>query len=201
MIDPPTIVYELAERTQAIAAGGLEVVQQMVGQLGIAQSINRGCPVFKLRLPYHPLLVTLANTREVLYVENRAGNRPSHEHAAGYFDRAVQLCREAGFRKVRLQGNTDFSQTTHLDRWHQEHVEFVFGMDAMKSLVKIAENLPDAAWEELQRKPKTVNKTGNKTGKTRARRPNYKEQFVVKKVAIRRASSRKAKRWERWQRR
>ena len=89
----------------------------------------------------------------------------------------VQLCRDAGFRKVRLRGDTDFSQTTHLDRWHEEHVEFVFGMDAMKNLVSTAENLPDAAWEELQRKPKTM----NKTGKTRARRPNYKEQFVVKK--------------------
>ena len=33
MIDPPTIQYELAERTQAIAAGGLGVVQQLVRQL------------------------------------------------------------------------------------------------------------------------------------------------------------------------
>ena len=291
MIDPPTIHYELADRTQAIAAGGLGIVQQLVKQLGIRESINRGCPLFKFHLPYseadhvlniafnllaggtclehlelrrndeaylnalgaqripdpttagdfcrrfheghvqnlmealheprlkvwqqqpegffdlaiiegdgtlvetcgerkegigmnhkgqwgyHPLLITLANTREVLYVANRSGNRPSHEHAAGYFDWAVKLCREAGFRKVRLRGDTDFSQTTHLDRWHEQGVEFVFGMDAMKNLVNIAENLPDSAWEELQRPSKRV----NKTQKTRAKRPNYKEQFVVRK--------------------
>ena len=82
-----------------------------------------------------------------------------------------------GFRNVRLRGDTDFSQTTHLDRWHEEGVEFVFGMDAMPNLVEIAENLPESAWNELQRKKGRV----NKSGKTRARRPNYKEQFVVKK--------------------
>lgn len=32
---------------------------------------------------YHPLVVTLANTNEVLFVLNRSGNRPSHEKAAG----------------------------------------------------------------------------------------------------------------------
>ncbi len=125
----------------------------------------------------HPLVMSLANTREVLYLANRSGNRPSHEDAAGYFDRSVRLCRDAGFRRVRLRGDTDFSQTTHLDRWHDDGVEFVFGMDAMRDLVEIAENLPNSAWKELKRKPKTV----NKTRKTRTKRPNFKEQFVVEK--------------------
>ena len=52
MIDPPAIQYELAERTQAIAAGGLGVVQQFVRQRGVAESVNRGCPLFKFHLPY-----------------------------------------------------------------------------------------------------------------------------------------------------
>ena len=52
MIDPPTIHYELAERTQAIAAGGLGVVQQLVRQLDVAESVNRVCPIFKFHLPY-----------------------------------------------------------------------------------------------------------------------------------------------------
>jgi hypothetical protein len=32
---------------------------------------------------YHPLVVSLANTGEVLSIVNRSGNRPSHEGAAG----------------------------------------------------------------------------------------------------------------------
>ena len=76
----------------------------------------------------HPLVVSLANTGEVLSIVNRSGNRPSHEGAADEADRAIALCREAGFRTIRLRGDTDFRQTEPLDRWHAlENVRFQFG--------------------------------------------------------------------------
>src|SRR6202041_273854 len=90
---------------------------------------------------YHPLLISLANTAEPLYLLNRSGNRPSHEDAAVYFDQAIALCRRAGFRKITLRGDTDFSQTEHLDRWDEEGAEFIFGIDAMPNLYELAENL------------------------------------------------------------
>ena len=37
---------------------------------------------------YHPLLVSLANTMEPLYLVNRSGNRPSHEGAAAWTGKA-----------------------------------------------------------------------------------------------------------------
>ena len=40
---------------------------------------------------YHPLIVSLANTKEVLYVVNRSGNQPSHAGAADWIDRAIDL--------------------------------------------------------------------------------------------------------------
>lgn len=123
---------------------------------------------------YHPLVMTLANTREVLYLLNRPGNRPSHERAFVYFDRAIDLCRRGGFRVIRLRGDTDFSQTRHLDRWHDDGVQFVFGMDAMPNLVELADNLPESVWKELHRKQRT-------SEKPRARRVNTKEQVVVEK--------------------
>ena len=67
---------------------------------------------------YHPLIVSLANTGEVLSIMNRSGNRPSEEGAADEADSAIALCRQAGFRVIRLRGDTAFSQTEHLDRWH-----------------------------------------------------------------------------------
>jgi len=53
---------------------------------------------------YHPLLVTLAESQEVLYVVNRAGNRPSQEGAAEVLDRSIDLVRRGGFQKVLLRG-------------------------------------------------------------------------------------------------
>jgi hypothetical protein len=104
---------------------------------------------------YHPLVVTLANTGEVLRLLNRSGNRPSHEGAAPLFDESIALCREAGFKKILLRGDTDFSQTTHLDRWHEQgDVEFVFGYDATAQLHILADDLPVEAWKPLQRPPK-----------------------------------------------
>ena len=66
---------------------------------------------------YHPLVVSLANTQEPLFLVNRSGNRPSAEGAAERFDQARALCREAGFQRITFRGDTDFSQTEHLDRW------------------------------------------------------------------------------------
>lgn len=309
MLNTPNITFEVADKTQAIAAGGIGVVQQLVRQLKLQELINLTCPLLKINIPYseadhvlniafnlfaggtciehlelrrndsayldalgaqripdpttagdfcrrfshqdvlklqdafnqarlkvwkqqpdaffetavieadgslvettgekkagigmnykkqwgyHPLLVTLANTREVLFLENRAGNRPSHENAAGYFDRSIDLCRQAGFRNVLLRGDTDFSQTRQLDRWHNDGVQFVFGIDAMSNLVGLAEALPLDAWLPFERSKQDRQRTAElaeleqaaadgttKTpAKLRSKRVNSKEEFVVAK--------------------
>src|SRR4051812_48580659 len=56
---------------------------------------------------YHPLVISLANTAEPLYLVNRGGNRPSHEHAHVYLDKAIDVCRGAGFRSILRGGDTD----------------------------------------------------------------------------------------------
>lgn len=101
---------------------------------------------------YHPLVVSLANTAEPLFLANRGGNRPSHELAASFLDRSIALCRRAGFRSFLLRGDTDFTQTAHLDRWDDlGDVRFVFGIDAMRNLVELAEALPESAYGSLER--------------------------------------------------
>jgi hypothetical protein len=108
---------------------------------------------------YHPLVVSLANTGEPLYLVNRSGNRPSAEGAAERFDQALTLCRAAGFRRVTFRGDTDFTQTRHLDRWDAAGVRVVFGCNAYATLVAAADALPARAWTRLVRPPRHVVQT------------------------------------------
>ena len=103
---------------------------------------------------YHPLLVSLAETGEVLRLVNRSGNRPSHEGAAEEADQAIGLCRGAGFRQIVLRGDTAFSQSERLDAWDADGVTFYFGFKAMPNLEEIADNLPKTAWKKLLREPR-----------------------------------------------
>jgi hypothetical protein len=122
---------------------------------------------------YHPLVVSLANTAEPLYLVNRSGSRPSHEHAAEYLDRAIALCRRGGFRTVTIRGDTDFTQTKHLDRWDADGVRFLFGFAAMPNLIERAEGLPAEAYSELERPPRYTIKTV-----PRRARERHKERVV-----------------------
>lgn len=289
MIRTSAIKYELAEKQQAISAGGIGTMMQLIQQLDLRKTINQAIPLFKLHLPYdeadhvfnitlnllaggtcldhletrrtdeaylnavgaeripdpttagdfcrrfgqfdvlklaqafnrvrvrvwqqqpdeffdvavievdgtmvqtdgerkegigmnykkqwgyHPLVVTLANTGEPLYLVNRSGNRPSHEHAALFIDLAIDLCRKAGFRKIIVRGDTDFALTEYFDRWTDDGVEFVFGIDKMPNLVEIAESLEKTEWKPLRRRGKKPLKTSR-----RRRRPNYKQAVVEK---------------------
>jgi len=119
------------------------------------------------------LVVSLANTGEPLFIFNRSGNRPSHEGAAAYYDQAIHLCRQAGFKVIVIRGDTDFTQTGELDRWDGDRVQFIFGIDAMPNLVKMANHLPETAWKPLDRPVKYRVKT-----QPRQRPENVKEQIV-----------------------
>ena len=122
---------------------------------------------------YHPLLVSFANTAEPLFIVNRSGNRPSHDGAASYLDRAVALCRKAGFEDVLLRGDTDFSLTTQFDRWTAASVRFIFGYSAYANMKATADSLPSAEYREL------VRRAGQAfDGQRRARPPRVKEQIV-----------------------
>ena len=86
-------------------------------------------------------------------------------------DRAIDLC-EPVFQKVWLRGDTDFSLTSNFDRW-DEKVRFVFGYDAKKNLVDMADALPESDWKALERPPRYEIKT-----EERCRPENVKEQMV-----------------------
>jgi hypothetical protein len=124
---------------------------------------------------YAPLVVSLANTREVLYVVNRPGNAPSHQDSVPWIDRAIELVKPVA-RRITLRGDTDFSHTAQLDRWDQAGVGFVLGLDAHPKVVQLAEGLSEQSWRPLERLPKYEILT-----EPRRRPERVKEQIVVQK--------------------
>jgi hypothetical protein len=152
---------------------------------------------------YHPLIISLANTREVLYLVNRPGNVVSHDGAAEWIDRALALVLKHA-RKVLLRGDTDFSLTAHFDRW-AEQADFVFGMDAHPTLVRKAQDLAESCWKEHARRRTSRNRSSSSvnsriSGSAASRSPSFS---IVRASAIahtgwsscaRTSASRKARR-------
>ena len=52
MIFAGNIQYEIADRQQAVASGGIGLIQRMVKVIGLDSAINRNLNVFKIYLPY-----------------------------------------------------------------------------------------------------------------------------------------------------
>jgi hypothetical protein len=128
------------------------------------------------RWGFAPLVVSLANTQEVLFVANRPASRPSHDGAAPWMDRAIETARsQCGFERVRLRGDTDFSLTANFDRWSDDGVEFVFGIDAHPSFVKRAQALPDEAWKRLRRGKKKRRERAPRTKQAVVERREYRD--------------------------
>ena len=120
---------------------------------------------------YAPLIVSLANTKEVLYLVNRPGNATSHQGAAAWIDAAIDLV-QPHTERLCLRGDTDFSLTAHFDRW-AEICDFIFGMDCNSALRNRAEALEESAWRRLQRPHYET-----QTGQTRQRQKNEKQRIV-----------------------
>ena len=128
------------------------------------------------RWGYHPLLISLANTAEPLYLLNRSGNRPSQERAGEYLDKAIALCSRAGFRTILLRGDTRMAENEDLDSWNDRrlprggttiaetqnldslddagNIRFIFGYAAYDGLKARADALPEQAYGFLERPPR-----------------------------------------------
>ena len=122
---------------------------------------------------YSALLVSFANTAEPLYLSNHGANRPSHEGVVPLYDRAIGLCRQAGFTDILLRGDTDFSLTTEFDRWDADGVRFIFGYDAKANMIQAAEGQPEDLYHELVAKAERHIAT-----KPRSRPSNVKDGIV-----------------------
>lgn len=124
---------------------------------------------------YAPLVVSLANTKEVLYVVNRPGNATSQQGSVPWIDRALELVKPVAGR-ITLRGDTDFTHTAQLDRWDEGGTFFILGLDAHPKAVGLAEGLSEQSWQAFERMPKYEILT-----EARRRLERVKEAIVVEK--------------------
>jgi Transposase DDE domain group 1 len=157
------------------------------------------------RWGYHPLLVSLANTAEPLFLLNRSGNRPSQERAGEYLDKAVALCIRAGFRKILLRGDTRIAKNKDLDGWDDRvlprdgstiaetadldgwddagNIRFLFGYAAYDVLKARADALPEKAYSFLERPPRYAIKTAPRQQPERVK-PEIVRQHSFKTIHL-----------------
>jgi hypothetical protein len=57
-------------------------------------------------------------------------------------------------KQATLRGDTDFTLSGELDRWDDQGLKFIFGLDAHPKVVALAEALPQEAWQPLERLPR-----------------------------------------------
>lgn len=124
---------------------------------------------------YAPLIISLANTKEVLSLVNRPGNAASQSGSVEWIDRAVERVKKVA-GTVTIRGDTDFTHSAYLDRWDGEGRKFILGIDGHSKLVAIAEGLPARVWQRLERLPQYEIRT-----EPRKKGFRHKEQIVIQK--------------------
>lgn len=121
---------------------------------------------------YSPLIVSLANTKEPLYLVNRPGNSTSQDGATQWIDRAIEVVKPYAGR-ITVRGDTAFTSTGKLDEWNAKGIKFILGMPATEKIVMEADALPAKAWRELERLPRYEIATA-----PRSKSPRVKEEIV-----------------------
>ena len=98
---------------------------------------------------FHPLVLTLSGTQEVLRVENRSGNVCSAEGAVERMSEVSELLNRR-FRKVLWRGDSAFCSQDILDFCEEEGQYFAFVSKSNLLFEKLADARPKHAWKPFR---------------------------------------------------
>ncbi len=121
---------------------------------------------------YHPLLLTLAETHELLRTLNRSGNITSADGAAEALKEVLPMVKRH-FGKVYVRGDSAFYQRAIIAECVHQRAGFALVMDSFANLIEMAENLPESAWKPFwahaaQKVARTTQKPRRKRRRVRA---------------------------------
>jgi len=178
MFTSGTIHYEIGANTDAMSFGGMGAVHRLVTKLGLAAEVDLRLELLKVHLPYHESDHVLNLAYNVLCGGTRLEDIERLRHDTAYMNALgadlIPDLVEPHAERICMRGDTDFSLTTHFDRW-AERADFLFGMDASPTLVRRAEALDEACWQRMERKAKAPPLTDSKRQRFQT---NEKERIV-----------------------
>ena len=136
---------------------------------------------------YHPLVVSLSDTGEVLAMRNRPGNQRSSTGAAEVLEAVLPRVKAARGPWILTRADSDFDRADLREVCEQEETFFAFVGKGYSNRIAIAESLPEDAWvpfetraarHEAQRKKDPGYRPRRKKKnlkRERATQRNYKE--------------------------
>ena len=130
---------------------------------------------------YHPLLVSLAETGEVLRLVNRCGKPPQSRRRGGRSRRGDCLVPQGGLSQDRASRRHGLQPGRAAGRLGRRRGTFYFGFKALPNLEQIADELPETAWKKLRRPPRYEVKTKPR------RKPLHVKPRIVREAGIRSA--------------
>lgn len=102
---------------------------------------------------FHPLVLSLAGTQEVLRIVNRSGNEPSAAGAEKQLARVAPLLKER-FHRVICRGDSAFSKQALFDECHAQGFYFAMVSTRQLNFEALAEAIPEGAWSPFRDKPR-----------------------------------------------
>jgi hypothetical protein len=130
---------------------------------------------------YHPLVVSLAGTQEVLRIRNRPGN--SHDATGAVEDvGAVLPMLLRHFGGVLVRGDAQFYQSELMDLCHEAGQHFIFVMQSSTRRVEWAEGRDEAQWQPfVPRAARRQAEAEQKKRRKRKRRKNLRRQRALER--------------------
>lgn len=104
----------------------------------------------KGRWGYHPLVVSLGQTQELLAVRNRIGVQRSSTEAAGALRSALGRVKENLGRKVLVRADSDFDRADFRQACEDEDCHFALVGREFKNRPGLAESVPERRWKPFR---------------------------------------------------
>jgi len=106
---------------------------------------------------FHPLVISLSGTQEILRIVNRSGNKTSAEGAETHLASVAPLLKER-FRRVIVRGDSAFGKQALFDECQEQGFYFAMVSANQVNFDEIAEAVPERDWEPFRDKPQPTRK-------------------------------------------